>query len=211
VLRGHREGEGPQSRGVFRGPFGSYPRLASKSGDTGVATRYALALFELADEKRKLDDVARDLRALDAMIDESSDLKRLLRNPVVSRAESGRAMAAILDSADADALTRNFIGLVAANRRLFALPEMISAFLSELAQRRGEVTAEVTSAQELTDAQAKSLEDALRTAVGGKVALSLKVNPGLVGGLVVKVGSRMIDSSLKSQLARLKLAMKGAA
>jgi len=211
VLGGHREGEGPQSRGVIRGPFGSYPRLASKSGDTGVATRYALALFELADEKRKLDEVARDLRALDAMIGDSADLKRLLRNPVVSRAQSGRAMEAILDKSGADELTRNFVGLVAANRRLFALQAMIAAYLAELAQRRGEVSAEVTSARELTDAQAKSLEDALRSAVGGKVTLSLKVNPGLVGGLVVKVGSRMIDSSLKSQLARLKLAMKGAA
>lgn len=185
--------------------------MASKAGDTGVATRYALALFELADEKRKLDDVARDLRALDTMINDSTDLQRLLRNPVVSRAESGQAMAALLDKSEADLLTRNFIGLVAANRRLFALPGMIAAFLAELAQRRGEVSAEVTSARELTDAQAKSLEDALKSAVGGKVALSLKVNPGLVGGLVVKVGSRMIDSSLKSQLARLKLAMKGAA
>ena len=185
--------------------------MASKSGDTGVATRYALALFELADEKRKLDEVARDLRALDAMIASSGDLRRLLRNPVVSRADSGRAMAALLETAEADPLTRNFVGLVAANRRLFALPAMIAAFLAELAARRGEVTAEVTSARELTDAQKTSLEAALRSAVGGKVALSLKVNPGLVGGLIVKVGSRMIDSSLKSQLARLKLAMKGAA
>lgn len=185
--------------------------MASKAGDTGVATRYALALFELADEKRKLDEVARDLRALDTIIDDSADLQRLLRNPVVSRADSGRAMAAILDRSDADPLTRNFIGLVAANRRLFALPAMTAAFLANLARRRGEVSAEVTSARELTETQAKSLEEALRSAVGGKVALSLKVNPGLVGGLVVRVGSRMIDSSLKSQLARLKLAMKGAA
>jgi len=185
--------------------------LASKAGDTGVATRYALALFDLADEKRKLDEVARDLRAIDTMIDDSADLQRLLRNPVISRADSGRAMAAILEKAEADPLTRNFIGLVAANRRLFALPAMIAAFLAELAQRRGEISAEVTSARELTQAQAQSLEEALRAAVGGKVALSLKVNPGLIGGLVVRVGSRMIDSSLKSQLARLKLAMKGAA
>jgi len=185
--------------------------LASKAGDTGVATRYALALFDLADEKRKLDEVARDLRAIDTMIDDSADLQRLLRNPVISRADSGRAMAAILEMAEADPLTRNFVGLVAANRRLFALPAMIAAFLADLAQRRGEISAEVTSARELTQAQAQSLEEALRTAVGGKVALSLKVNPGLIGGLVVKVGSRMIDSSLKSHLARLKLAMKGAA
>lgn len=185
--------------------------MASKSGDTGVATRYALALFELADEKRKLDEVAGDLQALNAMIEGSADLRRLMSNPVVSRAKSGQAMAALLEKSEADPMTRNFIGLVAANRRLFALPAMIAAFLARLAARRGEISAEVTSARDLTDAQAKSLEEALKSAVGGKIALSLKVNPSLVGGLIVKVGSRMIDSSLKSQLARLKTAMKGAA
>lgn len=185
--------------------------MASKAGDTGVAARYALALFELSDEQRKLDQVAEDLRSLDSMIAESDDLQRLVRNPVVSRADSGRAMAAILESAGADQLTRNFIGLVALNRRLFALPAMIRAYLAELADRRGEVTAEVTSAQQLSPAQTESLEAALRTAVGGKVALSVDVDPALIGGLVVKVGSRMVDSSLKTQLQKMKLAMKGAA
>ncbi len=185
--------------------------MASKAGDTGVAARYALALFELADEQRKLDQVADDLRSLDAMIADNDDLQRLVRNPVVSRAESGRAMAALLESAGADQLTRNFIGLVAANRRLFALPAMIRGYLAELAERRGEITAEVTSAQQLSPAQTESLEAALRSAVGGKVALSVDVDPALIGGLVVKVGSRMVDSSLKTQLQKMKLAMKGAA
>lgn len=185
--------------------------MASKAGDTGVAARYALALFELADEQRKLDQVADDLRSLDSMIAENDDLQRLVRNPVVSRAESGRALAALLESAGADQLTRNFIGLVAANRRLFALSAMIRGYLAELAERRGEVTAEVTSAQQLSPAQTESLEAALRSALGGKVALSVDVDPTLIGGLVVKVGSRMVDSSLKTQLQKMKLAMKGAA
>ncbi len=185
--------------------------MASTAGDTGVAARYALALFELADEQRKLDQVAGDLRNLESMIAGNDDLQRLIRNPVVSRAESGRAMAALLEIAGADQLTRNFIGLVAANRRLFALQAMIRGYLAELAERRGEITAEVTSAQQLSPAQTESLEAALRTAVGGKVALSVDVDPALIGGLVVKVGSRMVDSSLKTQLQKMKLAMKGAA
>lgn len=185
--------------------------MASKAGDTGVAARYALALFELADEQRKLDQVASDLKAVDALLRESVDLRRLIGNPVVSRAESGRAMAALLERLGADDLTRKFMGLISANRRLFALPAIIKSYLAELAQRRGEVTAEVVSARKLSDSQSMALEAALRNAIGGKVALSLAVDPGLIGGLVVKVGSRMIDSSLKTQLQKMKLAMKGAA
>jgi F-type H+-transporting ATPase subunit delta len=185
--------------------------LASKAGDTGVAARYALALFELADEQRKLDQVAGDLKAIDSLLQESTDLQRLIRNPVVSRAESGRAMAALIERVGADELTRKFIGLVSANRRLFALPGIIKAYLTELAERRGEVTAEVVAAHQLSDSQSKALETALQTALGGKVALSTAVDPSLIGGLVVKVGSRMIDSSLKTQLQKMKIAMKGAA
>lgn len=185
--------------------------MASKAGDTGVAARYALALFELADEQRKLDQVANDLKSIDSLLSESTDLKRLIRNPVVSRAESGRVMAALMERAGADDLTRKFVGLVAANRRLFALPGMIKAFLAELASRRGEITAEVVSATRLSDSQSEALEAALRNAVGGKVALSTVVDPTLIGGLVVKVGSRMVDSSLKTQLQKMKIAMKGAA
>ena len=185
--------------------------MATKAGDTGVAARYALALFELADDERKLDQVAEDLKAVEALLHESDDLRRLIANPVVSRAESGRAMAALLDKSGADPLTRNFIGLVAANRRLFALPAMIKAYLAELAERRGEVTAEVVSATRLTDSQSQALETALQNALGGKVALSHSVDPGLIGGLVVKVGSRMVDSSLRTQLQKMRIAMKGAA
>ena len=185
--------------------------MASKAGDTGVAARYALALFELADEQRKLDQVASDLKSIDSLLIESADLRRLIGNPVVSRAESGRAMASLIERMGADELTRKFIGLVAVNRRLFALPGIIKAFLAELASRRGEVTAEVVSATKLTDSQSMALEAALRGSVGGKVSLSVAVDPSLIGGLVVKVGSRMIDSSLKTQLQKMRIAMKGAA
>jgi F-type H+-transporting ATPase subunit delta len=170
-----------------------------------------LALFELADEQRKLDQVANDLKSLDSILSESTDLQRLIRNPVVSRDESGRVMAALMEQAGADELTRKFVGLVAANRRLFALPGMIKSYLAELASRRGEITAEVVSAARLSDSQSQALEAALRNAVGGKVALSTAVDPTLIGGLVVKVGSRMVDSSLKTQLQKMKIAMKGAA
>ena len=175
----------------------------------GLAARYAAALFELADEKKQLDDVAADLASLKQAIGESADLRRLLRSPVLSRAEQSRAMAATLEAAGASDLVRRFVGLAARNRRLFVLPDMIDAYLSQLAQRRGEVTAEVVSARPLTDAQRDAVAAALRKAIGGQVAVAARVDPGLIGGLVVKVGSRLIDSSLRSKLQRLQHAMKG--
>jgi F-type H+-transporting ATPase subunit delta len=170
-----------------------------------------LALFELADEQRKLDQVATDLKEIDSLLAESTELRRLIRNPVVSRAESGRVMDVLVERIGADDLTRKFIGLVAVNRRLFVLPDIIKAYLAELAARRGEITAEVVSATRLSDGQSDALENALQGALGGKVALSVAVDPTLIGGLVVKVGSRMVDSSLKTQLQKMKIAMKGAA
>ncbi len=182
---------------------------AHETGTAGLAARYAAALFDLADEAKQLDAVAGDLRQLTAMIGASADLRRLLRSPVLTRADQGRAMEAILAQAGAGDLVRRFVGLVAENRRLFALPDMIEAFLADLARRRGEVTATVTSAAPLSDAQRNALDDTLRRAVGGKVSVELKTDPSLIGGLVVKVGSRLVDSSLKSKLQRLQLAMKG--
>ncbi len=184
--------------------------MASKAGESRLAARYALALFELADDQKKLDVVADDLRAFDAAAAESEDLHHLIHSPVLSRREQGAAIAAILETSGADELTRNFVGIVAANRRLFRLHDMIDAYLAELARRRGEITAEVTSARTLNKQQTKTVEEALRQVVGGKVALSLEVDPSLIGGLVVKIGSRMVDSSLKTQLDKMKLVMKGA-
>lgn len=184
--------------------------MASKGGVSEIASRYATALFELAEDSKQLDAVAGDLRVISKLVDDSEDLRRVVRSPVLSRAEQGAAMSAILEKTGASDLTKKFIGHVSAGRRLFALQAMIRAFLEELASRRGEVTADVTSARDLTEAQVKAVEDALKKAVGGDVAVNLKTDPSLIGGLIVKVGSRMIDSSVSTKLQRLKLAMKGA-
>jgi F-type H+-transporting ATPase subunit delta len=179
------------------------------TGVSGLAERYAAALFDLADERKALDAVAGDLGALRGLLRESADLRRLIRSPVLSRAEQAKAVATLAERAQFQPITRNFLGLLAQNRRLFALPEMIDGFLSQLAARRGEVTAQVVAAQELTPAQREAVGEQLRKAVGQKVAVDIKVDPGLIGGLVIKVGSRMVDASLKSKLHRLQLAMKG--
>lgn len=179
------------------------------SGTTGLGARYATALYELADEQKTLDAVAGDLRALRGLIDESADLRRLIRSPVLTRAEQGKAIAALAERAGFHPLVRNILGLMARNRRLFVLPEAIDAYLAELAARRGEITAQVIAAQELTEAQRQTLDEKLRRAVGGKVAMELRVDPSLLGGLIVKLGSRMVDASLSSKLQRLQLAMKG--
>ena len=180
------------------------------TGVSGLADRYAAALFELADERKALDQVAADLRSLRQLLAESPDLRRLVRSPILSRVEQGKAIVAVAERAGFDGLTRSFLGLVAHNRRLFAVPAMIAAFLQRLAARRGEVTAEVTSAQELTPAQLSAVNEQLRKAVGSKIAVEVKVDKNLLGGLIVKVGSRMVDASLRSKLHRLQLAMKSA-
>jgi F-type H+-transporting ATPase subunit delta len=185
--------------------------VASKgTGVSGLADRYAAALFDLADERKSLDQVADDLRQLRAMLGESAELRRLVRSPILSRADQGRAITAVADRAGLTPLTSNFLGLVAQNRRLFAVPAMIDAFLARLAARRGEVTAEVVAAQNLTPGQLDAVNEQLRKAMGSKVAVEVRVDPALLGGLVIKVGSRMVDASLRSKLHRLQLAMKGA-
>ena len=184
--------------------------MAASGGTNSIAERYASALFELADEAKALDAVAGDLKAVSAALDASGDLARLVRSPVISRGDQEKAIAAILDKLGAHALTRNVVGLMARNRRLFALSAVAAAFLRELASRRGEVTAEVVSAVTLSAEDLAAVEAAVKKAVGGKVAIAAKVDTGLIGGLIVKVGSRMVDASLKTQLSKLKLAMKGA-
>ena len=175
----------------------------------GLAARYAVALYALADERKALDAVAGDLKLLRGMIDDNADFRRLIRSPVLARAKQGNAAVAIAERAKLNKLTANFLGLLARNRRLFALPTMISGYLAILAARRGEVTAEIVAAQELSPAQRKAIDARLRKAVGAKVAIEIRVDPSLLGGLVVKVGSRMVDASLRNKLARLELAMKG--
>ena len=184
--------------------------MASETtGVSGLAQRYAAALFDIADERRMLDEVASDLRQMRAMLAASVDLSRLVRSPILTRGEQGRAISALAERASFAPLVRDFLAVVAKNRRLFAVPAMIEAYLEKLAERRGEVTAEVTAAQALSEAQQNSLIDQLRRVVGSRVAIDVKVDPSLLGGMVVKIGSRMVDGSLKGQLQRLQLSMKG--
>jgi F-type H+-transporting ATPase subunit delta len=182
---------------------------ATGSGISGLASSYATALYALADEGKALDRTADDLRGLKLALRDSEDLRRLVRSPLLSRDAQGKAMAAVLVRADVSDLVRRFVGLVARNRRLFALDAMIDAFLAELARRRGEVTAEVTAAAALSDRQTEALVDQLKRAMGAKVQVNVKVDPALLGGMIIKVGSRMVDSSLRTKLAKLQLAMKG--
>lgn len=174
-----------------------------------IAERYATALFELAEGQGALDQVAGDLKTLKAMVRESADLRRLLDSPVLTRAETGKAIAALAEAAKFSGLTANFLGLLAKNRRLFSLPGVIGAYLGRLAAKRGELSAQVASAVPLTQGQLDALSSTLKAAFGGTVAVDVTVDPSLLGGLVVKVGSRMVDSSLKTKLQHLKLAMKG--
>jgi len=176
---------------------------------TGLGGRYARALFELAHEAKALDAIAADLGRIEAQLDASDDLSRLVASPVLSRADQGRAMAAILAAMDVHALVRSTVGLMAEKRRLFALADVIRSYRRLLAQRRGELAAEVTAARELGAEQRDAIAEALRSALGRAVTVETRVDPALIGGLVVRVGSRMIDSSLRTKLQRLQFAMKG--
>jgi F-type H+-transporting ATPase subunit delta len=178
---------------------------------SGLAQRYATALFELAQEEHQLDAVAKDLEAIRKLIDGNDDLKRLVRSPVFSREEQANAMGAILDRVGVHPLTRRFVLFVASQHRLFALQDMARGFAKQLADMRGEMTARVTSASALSATQVAALKATLKSAFGGRdVGLEAQVDPSLLGGIVVKVGSRMIDSSLKTKLTNLAHAMKGA-
>ena len=185
--------------------------MASESTDTsGLAERYATALYEMADEAKQLDAVADDLRGLKALIEDSDDLRRLIRSPLIDRQVQTDAMMAVLEKAGIGDLPRRFVGVVGHNRRLFALGAIVDAYLTMLARQRGEETAYVSSATSLSDDQQARLAESLRKAVGSKVRVETAVDPSLIGGLVVRVGSRMIDSSIKTKLQRMQLAMKGA-
>lgn len=176
----------------------------------GVAGRYASALFELASESKQVGEIEAELGKFESLLDMSEDLRRMVRSPVFSAEEQTRAIAAVLDKAGIGGLTANFFKLIASNRRLFAVGDMIKAFRALSAKARGEVTAEVTSAIALNDAQIATLKETLKASVGKDVLLATRVDPSLLGGLVVKIGSRMIDSSLRTKLTSLESMLKGA-
>jgi F-type H+-transporting ATPase subunit delta len=182
--------------------------LAATSLTSGAAGRYSTALFELAREAGELDRVETDLNQLSEALAESRELDDLIRNPVYTRTEQGRAMSAIAERMGLSNLVRNVVGLMAQKRRLFALPQMIAMFRALLAEHRGEVTADVTSAHPLSDAQRNALAEKIKGSLGRDVKLNVRVDQSIIGGLVVRVGSRMIDSSIRTKLARLQNAMK---
>lgn len=175
---------------------------------SGMAGRYATALFDLAKDENALDAVSRDLDSIVAALAESEDLRRLIKSPVFAAEEQVRAMAAVLDKLGVSGLTANFVKLVATNRRLFALEPMIRGFKSLAAAARGETTAHVTVAEELAPKRREELAAALKEITGKTVDFDVKVDPKILGGLIVRLGSRMVDASLKTKLNSIKLAMK---
>lgn len=181
---------------------------AANSVVVQIARPYANALFELAEADGALAEVESGLQQIARLAAESRDFERFLRSPVIQADDKARAIDAIMGRSKAGALVANFVRLVARNGRLFALLAMIALFRELAARARGEATAEVTSAEPLTEAQLKSLAETLRGRIGKTVALNQHVDPTLIGGLVVKVGSQMIDSSLKTKLNAMKIAMK---
>ncbi|HEY5048607.1 MAG TPA: F0F1 ATP synthase subunit delta [Rhizomicrobium sp.] len=176
---------------------------------SGVAGRYATAIFELAQEEKCVEAVAKDFAALKTMIAESPELRLFVQAPVFSREEHKKGLDALLRRMEASALTVRFVLTLAEKRRLFALSDIVRAFEKMLARQRGEIDAEVTSAQALNEAQVSELKRILKTTLGREARLEAKVDPTLLGGLVVKVGSRMIDSSLRTKLEGLRAAMRG--
>jgi F-type H+-transporting ATPase subunit delta len=175
---------------------------------SGMAGRYASALFDIAQEANAVDAVASDLDRVTALLVESEDLRRLVKSPVFASEDQERAIGAVLDTVGVNVLTSNFMRLVARNRRLFAVEQMIKGFRQLVAASRGMTTAEVTVAEPLTDGHREALSRALADITGKTVDFNVKVDPKILGGLIVRLGSRMVDASLKTKLNAMKLAMK---
>jgi len=174
-----------------------------------LAGRYAIALFELARDEKQIDAVAASLAALRQALSESDDFRALIASPLLGREEQARAVGAVIGSLGIDTLTGNFVGVLAQNRRLPQLPNVIRAFNLLAARHRGEITAEVTSARPLSETQVGAIKQHLRSRMGRDINVDLAVDPAILGGLVVKVGSQMIDSSIRTKLNTLAHAMKG--
>jgi F-type H+-transporting ATPase subunit delta len=174
-----------------------------------LAGRYALALFGLARDQKQLETVGASLAAVRAALDESEDFRALTTSPLVGRDEAVKAVTAAAGAMDLDPLTANFLGVLAQNRRLAQLGNVIRAFNTLAARHRGEITAEVTSAHPLDDGQVDAIRQNLRTRMGRDIAIEMDVDPAILGGLVVKIGSQRIDGSIRTKLNNLTLAMKG--
>jgi F-type H+-transporting ATPase subunit delta len=177
---------------------------------TEVGERYAQALFDLADETGALDAVRADLKSLRAAWSESADLRRLATSPVITAEDQGKGLTAIADKAKFNGVTKNFLGLLAQNHRSRDLPGVIAGFEALYAKKTGVVAAEVVSAQTLTAAQLKTIQTTLRASLGKDPELTARVDPAILGGLKVKVGSKLFDASLKTKLDQMKFALKRA-
>lgn len=184
---------------------------AASASTSGLAGRYAGALFDLAKDQSVLDGVQADLSSFKGLLAESADLTRLIESPAISKEDQVKALTAVAEKAGALELTTKFLGLLASKRRAFALPQIIDAYAAMLSDEKGEVKADLVSAVELSKDQTDAVRDKISKSVGKTVTMTSSVDPGLLGGLVVRVGSRMIDASLKTKLHQLELAMKGAA
>ena len=192
--------DGPASRGL------SLSEPASIS--SGIASRYATAVFSLAKEDKKLKPLEADVDALDGALTGSADLRTLVSSPVYSRAEMGQAISAVAKKMKLQPIMVNTLALMASKRRLFVLPSLLAALRTRIAEEKGEVTAEVASAKALTKTQAASLAKTLKAQLGLDVKIKANVDESLIGGLVVKVGSKMIDTSIRSKLNALQNKMK---
>jgi F-type H+-transporting ATPase subunit delta len=177
---------------------------------SGVAGRYATALFDLARDERTVDVVKSDLDRFDAMVAQSTDLGRLVRSPVFSAEEQLKALSAILDAAQLTGTAAKLLKVLAVNRRLFVVSDVIKTFGVLVAAFKGEATADVTVAEPLSDKNLDALKTALKSVTGREVSLNVRIDPAIIGGLIVKVGSRMVDSSLRTKLNSIKNAMKEA-
>ena len=178
---------------------------------SGMAGRYAGALFELALDNKAVDAVKKDLDQFDALVADSADLNRLIRSPAFGADDQLKALSAVLAKAGIAGLAANFLRVITTNRRLFAVRDMIRAYRALVARHKGEVTAQITVAEKLSDKNLDALRSALKSVTGGKdIDLDVNIEPAIIGGLIVKVGSRMIDSSLRTKLNAIKFAMKEA-
>ena len=177
---------------------------------SGVSGRYATALFELARDEKSIDAVNADLDKFDALLNESADLKRLVRSPVFAADTQSKALSVVLDKAGISGISANFLKVLTANRRLFAVSDVIRAFRALVAKFRGEASADVIVAEPLSEKNLDALKAALKSVSGKDVTLNVKVDPSIIGGLMVKLGSRMVDSSLRTKLNSIKHAMKEA-
>jgi len=175
---------------------------------TGVAGRYAIALFELALEQDALDEVEAQLSDFQQMLDNSDDLRRLAHSPAFSMDQQAKAVRVVADAAGTSGLTKNFLELLVEKRRLSAVSDIIRAFRTLVARHRGEVEADVVTAVPLSDDQKNDLKQALRGFAGQDVSMNIRVDPSILGGLIVKIGSRMIDNSVRTKLNRLRHVMK---